>query len=97
MGYDNDECVYCYALDSGNNPNCSEHFVCAVCADRLIQMGGSTARFKWGWVEFLKDGDLSEEGAVCHLCLRTRHMLFRAPCCNVHEAKFEDAEDYSSE
>ena len=94
MGYDDDECVYCYQTDGGNNTDCSVRYVCAVCADRLIQMDGSTMRYKRGWVTFLEEGICTGEGDICHLCNKTRHMLFRAPCCDDHEGAFEDVKDY---
>ena len=79
MGYDNDECVWCYMNGGGNNSDCDTHIVCLVCMNEMTEDGGCSSRFTSGLKSFLESGV-----GKCHLCNRECCVWFEAPLCSEH-------------
>ncbi len=96
MGYDDDECIYCYSQEGGNNP-CEGNNVCGICVDLLLKDRDYSSRFYNGFVTHLGDNYGTGSSTKCHLCCRTRHLIFNSPCCDSHKGAFEFKEDYESE
>jgi hypothetical protein len=80
MGYDNDECVFCYCNGGGNESDCSKNIICLTCMEEIVD-DWTTYRLKAGLKEFLNISDTPE---ICRMCNKDAYLYFEAPICEEH-------------
>lgn len=80
MGYDDDECVFCYCNKGGNNSDCSENTICLGCMDVIVG-DWATYRLKDGLKNFLSVSNTPE---ICRMCNKDVYIYFEAPICEKH-------------
>lgn len=95
MGYDDDECIVCYATGCGNNSclrtydddyNCvskrGKDVICAKCTETLFQ---SDEHLTHRVQKVLSKNLMISSDYLCFLCSGENKIAFELACCEEHE------------
>jgi hypothetical protein len=90
MGYDDDECLYCYVLDKDNCEAKGKKGVCFRCLDRMTEEGSLSDRCRAAF-----ENSRVCINFVCHLCGERKNGGIEIPLCRAHARVYKEKESNS--